>query len=166
MTAKQKNMGYDPLAWMNEDDQKPENIEHASQEIVESPAQQEVVPESSNIQQHPETNSSLSSEPLPTEDLQGQKITLETRHTIQNVGKLYDQLLSVFSNSEQIEIDASNVETIDTATLQLLIVLKLTADKSNKVVMIDFPSDAFIEAAELIGLSEHLGVEKAAAGFF
>ena len=93
-------------------------------------------------------------------------ITLDATLNIQNVTDLYERLVKQLENKNQIEIDASAVVSIDTATLQLLTVLKQTAIKLHKEVIIDFPSDKFIEAAELLGLSEVLEVDHAAAGFF
>jgi hypothetical protein len=44
--------------------------------------------------------------------------------------------------------------------------LKRTAINLQKEVSIDFPSDKFIEVANLLGLSEMLDVDQAASGFF
>ena len=100
---------------------------------------------------------------MQTEDA---KITLDATLNIQNVSKLYEQMRVQLEGKERIEIDASSVSSVDTATLQLLVVLKQTAIKLHKEVIIDFPSDNFIEAADLLGLSEMLEVDQAAAGFF
>ena len=72
----------------------------------------------------------------------------------------------IVAPGNKIDIDASAVTTVDTATLQLLLVLKQTAVKMQKQVTIDFPSERFIEAAELLNLAELLNVDQAAAGFF
>jgi ABC-type transporter Mla MlaB component len=108
-----------------------------------------------------QTNSSVEQE--VKED---SKITLDATLTIQNVSALYEQMQVLLDEQEEIEIDASSVTSIDTSTLQLLVVLKQTAIKLHKKMSIDFPSDNFIEAAELLGLAEMLDVDQAAAGFF
>jgi ABC-type transporter Mla MlaB component len=95
-----------------------------------------------------------------------QQIVLESVQNIQNVSQLYEQALYALQNSEKIDIDASAITSIDTATLQLLLILKRTAIKRQKEVSIDFPSDKFIEVANLLGLSEMLDVDQAASGFF
>jgi len=82
------------------------------------------------------------------------------------VAQLHERLMSALDKGSQLEIDASAITTIDTATLQLLLVLKQTALKMHKQVVIDFPSDKFVEAASLLGLAEMLDVDQAAAGFF
>ena len=94
------------------------------------------------------------------------KLTLDVTLNIQNVTQLYDQLLKLLESQDKIEIDASAVASIDTATLQLLIVFKQTAINLQKDVVFDFPSDKFIESAQLLGLAEMLEVDQAAAGFF
>jgi ABC-type transporter Mla MlaB component len=94
------------------------------------------------------------------------KITLDATLNIQTVGILYDQFEKMLDTQKTIEIDASSVESIDTASLQLITVFKQTGIKLQKEISIDFPSDKFIEAAEILGLAELLEVDQAAAGFF
>jgi anti-anti-sigma regulatory factor len=86
-------------------------------------------------------------------------ITLEATATIQNVVKLYEKLKNSYAAYNTIEIDASSVSSIDTATLQLLIALKKDAIKEQKQVVFAAPSQRFIEAAELLGLLEILNVD-------
>ena len=86
-------------------------------------------------------------------------ITLEAASTIQNVVKLYEQLKKSYSANNAIEIDASCVSSIDTATLQLLVALKKDAIKEDKIVVFAAPSQRFIESAELLGLLEILNVD-------
>ncbi|GAB4259837.1 MAG: hypothetical protein Kow0065_09920 [Methylomicrobium sp.] len=85
---------------------------------------------------------------------------------IRNIELLHELLLKTFQNSETVEIDASAITSVDTATLQLLSVLKQEALKTGKKVTIDFPSDKFVENARLLGLSELLDVEQQESGLF
>lgn len=94
------------------------------------------------------------------------KISLDASLNIQNVAHMQEQLINALHGNEQIEIDASAVNAVDTASMQLLVVLKQEAIKNNKEVIFDFPSDRFIEAAQLLGIAEMLAVDQAAAGFF
>jgi len=151
-------IGFDPLAWMNaENNEQPQVAAKKAEPTDKSADTTETVTE--------EHADKTAKEPDVTPTTQ-QKIILDSTHTIQNINTLYDKLHSLLEIEEVIEIDASAVQSIDTATLQLLIVLKQTAIKQGKEVVIDFPSDKFIEAAELLGLSEMLNVDQAAAGFF
>ena len=93
-------------------------------------------------------------------------IKLDSVLNIQNVAGLHARLLKALDNNSSISLDASAVNVADTASLQLLLILKRTAIKLQKEVAIDFPSDRFIEAAELLGISEMLEVDQAAAGLF
>jgi anti-anti-sigma regulatory factor len=86
-------------------------------------------------------------------------IHLNANLTIQNVVKLHEILKNSYSVHDSIEIDASQVATIDTATLQLLAALKKEAIKQQKSVAMTAPSRRFIESAALLGLLELFEIE-------
>jgi len=88
-------------------------------------------------------------------------IDLDATLTIQNVVKLHEKLKDVLSVYDQIEINASDVSSIDTATLQLLVSLKKDAAKLQKKVTIIYPSPRFVESAQLLGLVDVLDVHEA-----
>lgn len=99
-------------------------------------------------------------EELPdTEDDIESVINLEAVLTIQNVVKLYEKLKQSYSINNTIEINASHVSSIDTATLQLLVALKKDAVEQQKEVILVEPSPRFIESAELLGLLEMLDID-------
>ena len=177
-------IGFDPLAWMSDEDvdakkevetetmgenkKQPERVETSEELLgkeVEAEAKKEVEIETKTLVDpvDPLVQGAGAETEKETDDL---KITLDSTLNIQNVSELYEQLSKRLDHQDTIEIDASAVVSIDTATLQLLIVLKQEAVKLHKEVVIDFPSDKFIESAELLGLSEMLGVDQAASGFF
>jgi anti-anti-sigma regulatory factor len=182
MTVKESD-GFDPLAWMNDDDEvaieEPENKSEVeavadvkseaedvvadSEVAVETTATETTAVEDATIV---ETEDSKEQEIQAAESDEDSKVTLDATLNIQNVAALYDQFLKKLESQNTIEIDASSVVSIDTATLQLLTVLKQTGINLQKEIVIDFPSDEFIESAELLGLSELLEVNQAAAGFF
>ena len=156
-------IGFDPLAWMNdevEDTKKPAETEAA----VENKQQSER--EDAFEEPRSEEAEVEAVESLAENEMDDSKITLAATLNIQNVTELYEQFTKKLDIQDTIEIDASAVVSIDTATLQLLIVLKKEAVKLDKEVVFDFPSDKFIEAAEFLGLAEMLEVDQAAAGFF
>ncbi len=182
MTVKQDKdeIGFDPLAWMDgesedtteseelnapENNTKTEVIEDNPPELVEETSvNDDVSHEEKTIEA--ELASDKPSNEQPADATEDSKIILDATLNIQNVSKLYEQMNTLLDKQERIEIDASSVSSVDTATLQLLVVLKQTAIKLHKEIIIDFPSDNFVEAAELLGLSEMLEVDQAAAGFF
>jgi ABC-type transporter Mla MlaB component len=93
-------------------------------------------------------------------------IALSPRQTLENIQSLYQLLKENLEKEQSIEIDASAVMQIDTATLQLLVVARHTLAKSDKTVMINFPSESFIEAAQLLDMEEVLGLDQLTAGLF
>lgn len=175
MTAKQDEVviGFDPLAWMDDETEEnkvieSENSKTPDKELIEEGKPEQV--EEVNIDDVNDAKAELpTAEPVVekiTDATEDAKITLDATLNIQNVSKLYEQMRVQLDGQDRIEIDASSVSSVDTATLQLLVVLKQTAIKLHKEVIIDFPTDNFIEAADLLGLSEMLEVNQAAAGFF
>ncbi len=178
-------IGYDPLAWMHEAEPRSRQIESSdlqstaaqsaladqSEESVSKSGRETIDIVEADIEMADESYVAVAEEELATASdpvlpANTCQIVLEPTQNIQNAGQLYAQLLKALDDSDNIDIDASAITMIDTATLQLLLVLKRTAIKLQKNVAIDFPSDKFIEAAALLGLSEMLNVDQAASGFF
>ena len=93
------------------------------------------------------------------EDVAEAIINLDATLTIQNVGKLHEKLKKSYSSNNAIEINASQVSSIDTSTLQLLVALKKDAVKQQKEVVFVAPSQRFIKSAELLGLLEILDID-------
>lgn len=85
-------------------------------------------------------------------------INLEANLSIQNVVKLYDRLKKIYAAHDTIEIDASHVASIDTASLQLFVALKKDAIKQNKTVDFFQPSPRFVESARLLDLLDVLEI--------
>lgn len=164
MTTKNKEslIGFDPLAWINDDDETPAQEESSMEQVDEISS--EVADESSPTEEL-SSQESLS-EPEITELIDNSKITLDDTLNINAVLELHGKLMQALKDNDSLEIDAANVNSIDTASLQLLVVLKQEAFKLGKDIIFDFPSDRFIEAAELLGIDNMLGVDQSAAGFF
>jgi anti-anti-sigma regulatory factor len=102
----------------------------------------------------------LVSDGAATEDAAAEPIVnLDATLTIQNVAILYEKLKKSYSANNAIEVDASQVSSIDTASLQLLVALKKDALKQQKEVVFAAPSLRFIESAKLLGLLGALGVD-------
>jgi STAS domain. len=170
-------IGYDPLAWLQESGQAGGEVAPLPVEFVTEDEPEDLAPPAVAASvAEPEWVTLAETETVEEEDAsmaeaaQGaadvQSVLLAAVQNIQNVAQLHERLMSALDKGSQLEIDASAITTIDTATLQLLLVLKQTALKMHKQVVIDFPSDKFVEAASLLGLAEMLDVDQAAAGFF
>jgi len=156
-------IGFDPLAWMNNEEES--NNTEKEEPKIDQQVEQAALADINESTAPPQDD--VNSVGTDTEELVSEaKLILDATLNIQNVNHLYEQLLQLLEQQDKIEIDASEVASVDTATLQLLIVFKQTAVKLQKEVIFDFPSDKFIEAAELLGLAEMLEIDQAAAGFF
>jgi len=98
------------------------------------------------------------SDEAATEDVVASTINLDATLSIQNVVKLYGILKKSYAANNAIEIDASHVTSIDTATLQLFVALKKDATKQKKEDVFFQPSPRFIESARLLDLLEILDI--------
>lgn len=85
------------------------------------------------------------------------KIRLDPVLNIDGVGSLRERLLLLFDQYESIDIDGSEVESIDTSNLQLMVVLMREAAKEGKKICIK-PSDNFLNCANLLGVSGMLAL--------
>lgn len=73
------------------------------------------------------------------------------------------QLLEALGSGKSIELDASELERADTAGLQLLSAFIQEADSQQQTITWKDPSPALCESAALLGLSEFLHLDSAAA---
>jgi anti-anti-sigma regulatory factor len=105
-----------------------------------------------------ETGSALPEAPL-LDEVAESTINLEANLTIQHVVQLYEKLKKSYDANNSIEINAAQVSSIDTSTLQLLVALKKNAVKQQKEVIFVAPSRRFIESAELLGLLDILDLD-------
>lgn len=148
-------IGYDPLAWLRE----------SGAEKLPDPSQTLAIPLSSApVLAEAEAENAAGTPPKTTAAVA--RISLGAVQNIQNVCDLRERLITAMAEAGGIEVDASAVTLVDTATLQLLLVLKRTALEAGKRVSFDFPSDRFVEAAQLLGIAELLEVDQTYAGFF
>ena len=86
-------------------------------------------------------------------------VELAVSPDLANVSQLHEQLKEALDKHRAIEIDASKVESIDTSTLQLLLILKREAVNLHKTVVFKAPSESFIRSAKLLDLDELMGSE-------
>ena len=87
-------------------------------------------------------------------------VRLNSDATIKSIEALYQQFKRVLDFHDIIEVNAVEVTTIDTATLQLLVSLKKEENRLNKTIHILSPSSRFLESARLLGLSNVLELEE------
>ena len=182
-TSEENNLiGYDPLAWMDADKDEDhlvtdELIVNADESaILDITKEDELVIDetgdesvSALIEKMADNYSSDAIDRVTQETVaedpvlevtESSLIDLDATLTIQNVVKLYEKLKNSLAMHDEIEINASDVSSIDTATLQLLVSLKKDAVKLQKKVTIIYPSPRFVESAQLLGLLDVLDVHE------
>lgn len=158
MAANNENnlIGYDPLAWMGEDIDEMQESQEQLSGIDTDTGQNEFLDQSDN-EQPVETNIPETDQDEADQD--GPFIDLDAVLNIQKVKLLHEKLKKSLDANHLIVLDASAVTSIDTSMLQLFVALKQKAAKLDKDIIINSPSDKFIESAALLGLSGILDIE-------
>ena len=87
-------------------------------------------------------------------------VRLNSDATIKSIEELYQQFKRALDFHDIIEVNAVEVTTIDTATLQLLVSLKNEEKRLKKTIHILSPSSRFLESARLLGLSNVLELDE------
>lgn len=81
-------------------------------------------------------------------------IKLQGQPSIGSVSEFKLELDAAIATGENIRVDASKVEGIDTATLQLLLSFKQHLLVKNLQIDWHKPSDSFLASVKLMGLNE------------
>ena len=87
-------------------------------------------------------------------------VLIEDNMTIYEAAEQKTQLLEALKKmkkKEQIEIDLSNVNEMDTAGIQILLLLKQTAEKENKIVLLVAHSPASLDVIDRYNLAAYFG---------
>lgn len=87
-----------------------------------------------------------------------QILILDAVLVINNAKALSQDFEKLIKNDNDITVDASAVEMIDTAILQLLLTITIKVESSNHQVHWINPSTKFISNASLLGLSKSFGL--------
>jgi len=75
--------------------------------------------------------------------------------TIYTATEQKEVLLSLFPLAHEVELDLSNVDELDSAGLQLLILIKRESFKEGTQLVLSHPSTTVIEALRLSGLEDY-----------
>jgi len=86
-------------------------------------------------------------------------LELEASLDISVVEKLHESLNEITQNGDVINLDAGNVERLDTAVFQLLYSYQQSMNKKHASVFFVNPSEAFIDNATLLGMHEALNIK-------
>lgn len=79
-------------------------------------------------------------------------VELGSEASLKTIAELCERFKQVLAAHDAIEINASDVTMIDTATLQMLVSLKKDAPTLGKTITIIYPSARFVESAKLLDL--------------
>ena len=86
-------------------------------------------------------------------------LELEASLDISVVEKLHESLNEITQSGDVINLDAGNVERLDTAVFQLLYSYQQSMNKKHASVLFINPSEAFIDNATLLGMHEVLNIK-------
>lgn len=90
------------------------------------------------------------------------KLPLAPTLCIETVAELYEQLRPAVDANQPVSLDASIIESIDTANLQLLAAFAVELDKRGTTLLWEEPSEIFLQAAAISGLVATLKLPDAA----
>lgn len=93
--------------------------------------------------------------------MEGQCLDLGDKCTIIKSEDIHQKMEALLASDQEITIDASKVEQIDTASLQLLTCFYQALSTDGRVPKWNSPSEQTLLTAKLLGLDEHLGLSKA-----
>ncbi len=85
-------------------------------------------------------------------------VTLDERIDIGRVEAVYSKFEESLQRTENVDIDASGVERIDTSGFQVVVAFCRAIEKSGRSVRITAVSEAFRSNARLLGLEPHLPI--------
>ncbi len=170
MTAKPKTksraLGDDPLAWIT-NDAVTEKIEVKKTQSKKTKATKQAVKKTkvkkTQAKKVPAKKRAKKSTPGNESDkakiLQETNIKLDSVLIINDVQTMYAQLEKMLESKQNITIDASAVEMLDTAMLQLLLAFVIKIKAQNKEVIWIKPSVEMISRAATLNLQARLGLD-------
>ena len=77
---------------------------------------------------------------------------------VSGVQDLYNELKQALDGDNSLNVDASGVNRVDTASLQMLVSLVEYAKRSNRDVSVKSASEAFAKTAMMLGVGAALGL--------
>ncbi|MCW8888028.1 MAG: STAS domain-containing protein [Gammaproteobacteria bacterium] len=151
------DIGFDPLAWMNEDDS-----DETSEAQTESSPTTKAVEQSSVERSVEEKDDSKKTEAenAGSQSAQGSgndsRIDLAGKVDIASASELKQELTEALNQGGAITFVATNVERADGAGLQLLTSFVRELDDNHRELIWEEPSEQLVSAANIVGLKEAL----------
>jgi ABC-type transporter Mla MlaB component len=85
-------------------------------------------------------------------------VRLADNLTVNGINSTYDELSQYLKGSGTLLIDASGVQAIDTAGIQLLLAFTREIAEQDRLVEWQSPSSEFLQIVELLNMKEELGL--------
>lgn len=147
--SKHRALGDDPLAWLS-----------AGTAEAKKPGEKQASSKKKPKKKSTPEKSGDKASPVSAEAkiAASNRLVLESSLVINNASEFYESLKELAVGEQTIEIDASKVEIIDSAILQLLFAFML--DLSEKDIPLSWhkPSENLLHKASILGLTENLGL--------
>ena len=145
---KSKALGDDPLAWLNNDNK---SVKKKPAEKKKKVKAEKVKPKKENAKKKQKTKAEVKS-------VSNNKLILESSMVINNAAEFYKTLTEYTVNDQAVEIDASKVEIIDSAMLQLIFAFSLSLKEKGVKLSWYKPTESLLNKSSILGLSEQLGL--------
>ncbi len=179
--AKRKGMiGHNPLAWLSDAEDDPKKAEpkkSAGKKSKASATGKKTAPKKKTIAKKTAAKKPVSKKDTKVKTVNKKKtaavaesdtaskahvIELSSVQAISKIAEQHKQWMEILNLESAIKIDASQVTSIDAASLQLIYALWREANKLDIEISWQGPSDALLDAARLLGMESSLQLDKAA----
>lgn len=166
-TSKSQVLGDDPLAWLNAGDSSPKKTEKKSKKTKKEKPKKTAKKKPGTKKSTPAKSKPVkkqarekSPEKIVDADAANTKnrLVLDSSVVINKAGDLFKSLEQLDTSSKEVEIDASKIEIIDSAILQLLLSYSLSLKEKNIKLIWHKPTDGLLNKASVLGLTELLGL--------
>ncbi len=157
--TKSSALGDDPLAWIAGADEAKENaVKKTKSKKAKSKKAKSKKAKSKKTKVKTNRKSKVREEKIKTDET---RLVLDSIITVNDAQTMYTQLNSLLELKQDITIDASAVEMLDTAILQLLLAFVNKIKAQNRVVVWSKPSEEMINRATTLNLQAGLGLDGA-----
>ena len=147
---KSQALGDDPLAWLSSG-----NEPAKKKPAVKKKADNRVKPKKTlpkKVKTKEQKKPKVETKPI------SKMLVLESSMVINKAADFHKLLKEYVADGQVVEIDASKVEIIDTAMLQLLFSFASNLEKNGLEISWHKPTEILLNKASVLGLSEHLGL--------
>ena len=167
---KSRALGDDPLAWLsagtsaakqpeNKAGKKEPGAKNKSGKKAKSKKKNKIEQPALKVEQVQDEPPSVNLDPPKVEaEKKSNRLVLESSLVINKASDIYESLKNISISSDAVEIDASNVEVVDSASLQLLFAFVLNLKERGISWSWYKPSEGMLNKASILGLTEQLGL--------